>query len=206
MARRRSCLRLFALGIPAFVFEDGAAVELVAFFFEGGHRVVMALFGAGQGGFGFLRVALALGAFAFLFRLFPRLLLLPLAVAAGLCLLEGEDGGAVGLLVFFRLGLFRLGRFWRFGLGFALAFAGSGFAAAQSCLGSAAFSAKAPLVPTGRRRTTPGLAIAAATILGSCVSLAKPWWKALCPKPQASSAAFIDGAASASSKKPRLVM
>jgi hypothetical protein len=41
--------------------------------------------------------------------------------------------------------------------------------------GSLAFSVKAPLLPTGRFSTTPGLAMAAATILGSSLSRAKPW-------------------------------
>jgi hypothetical protein len=42
------------------------------------------------------------------------------------------------------------------------------------CFGSLACSVKAPFDPTGRRSTTPGLAIVAATIAGSDVSFAKP--------------------------------
>jgi hypothetical protein len=56
--------------------------------------------------------------------------------------------------------------------------------------------------PTGRLRTTPGFAIVAATTSGSSLSLAAPWWNRLLSAPHASSAAFIDGAAIAWSKKP----
>jgi hypothetical protein len=45
----------------------------------------------------------------------------------------------------------------------------------------------------------------AATIAGSSVSFAKPWWKRFVFEPQACKAAFIDGAAMARSKNPREV-
>ena len=70
-------------------------------------------------------------------------------------------------------------------------------------VGSWAFSLNEPPDPTGRLRTTPGAAMVAATTSGSSVSLAAPWWNRLLSAPQASSAAFIDGAAMARSKKPR---
>ena len=64
---------------------------------------------------------------------------------------------------------------------------------------------KGSLVPTGRRSTVPGLAIVAAIVARSPVSDAVPRWNALCFMPQASIAAFIEGAATARSKKPMLV-
>jgi hypothetical protein len=80
---------------------------------------------------------------------------------------------------------------------------GSGLGAVMGrSFGSAACSVKAPVEPTGRRRTTPGFAMVAATIFASSVSLAKPWWKRLLLDPQAANAAFIDGAVTARSKKP----
>jgi hypothetical protein len=42
----------------------------------------------------------------------------------------------------------------------------------------------------------------AAMTSGSWLSFAAPWWKRLLSAPQASKAAFIDGAATARSKKP----
>jgi hypothetical protein len=74
-----------------------------------------------------------------------------------------------------------------------------------SSFGSSACSLNAPSDPTGRRRTTPGLASVAATIAGSSVSFAKPCWKRFVSEPQACKAAFIDGAAMARSKNPREV-
>ena len=47
-----------------------------------------------------------------------------------------------------------------------------------------------------------GPASVAATIAGSSVSFAKPWWKRFVFEPQLSKAAFIDGAAMARSKNP----
>jgi hypothetical protein len=59
------------------------------------------------------------------------------------------------------------------------------------------------MVPTGRRKTTPGCAIVAATIAASSVVLAKPCRnRLLLDDPHAVSAAFMDGAATARSKKP----
>jgi len=60
-----------------------------------------------------------------------------------------------------------------------------------------AAEAEGPFDPTGRLRTTPGFAMVAATIAGSRVSCAKPCVKTLVLDPQASAAAFIDGAATA---------
>src|SRR4029450_7531935 len=57
----------------------------------------------------------------------------------------------------------------------------------------------------GRLRTTPGFAMVAATIAGSRVSFANPCLKTLVLEPQASAAAFIDGAATARSKNPEEV-
>jgi len=62
-----------------------------------------------------------------------------------------------------------------------------------------------PLDPTGRLRTTSGFAMVAATIAGSWVSFAKPCLKTLVLEPQASAAAFMDGAATARSKNPEEV-
>jgi len=59
--------------------------------------------------------------------------------------------------------------------------------------------------PVGSHRTlstTPGFAMVAAMTSGSVLSFAAPWWKRLLSAPHASSAAFIDGAAMACSKKP----
>jgi hypothetical protein len=53
-----------------------------------------------------------------------------------------------------------------------------------------------------RNGLSPGRAIAAFTMAGSSVCFAKPCWNRLAPAPQASSAAFIDGADTARSKKP----
>jgi hypothetical protein len=49
---------------------------------------------------------------------------------------------------------------------------------------------------------TPGFAMVAATTSGSSLCLAAPWWKRLLSAPQASKAAFIEGAAIARSKNP----
>jgi hypothetical protein len=73
-------------------------------------------------------------------------------------------------------------------------------------VGSSACSLNAPFEPTGRRSTTPGWAIVAATILGSSETLAKPCWKRLFFEPHAANAAFIDGAATARSKNPAEVV
>nr|GAJ35005.1 hypothetical protein BDOA9_0142040 [Bradyrhizobium sp. DOA9] len=69
-------------------------------------------------------------------------------------------------------------------------------------VGSSALSVNGPSEPTGRLSTTPGFAMVAATTSGSSVSFAAPWWNRLELAPQASSAAFIEGAAIAWSKKP----
>ena len=68
-----------------------------------------------------------------------------------------------------------------------------------------AAEAEGPFDPTGRLRTTPGFAMVAATIAGSRVSFANPWLNTLVLEPQASAAAFIDGAATARSKNPEEV-
>jgi hypothetical protein len=62
--------------------------------------------------------------------------------------------------------------------------------------------AEAPIRSHGTFETTPGFAIVAAMTSGSVLSFAAPWWKRLLSAPQALSAAFIDGAAIACSKKP----
>lgn len=54
---------------------------------------------------------------------------------------------------------------------------------------------KAPLLPKGRRSTSPGCASALCTAIGSFVSFANPLANSPLPAPQASSAAFCDGAA-----------
>jgi len=87
---------------------------------------------------------------------------------------------------------------------FAAAFVGRfsfGFSNGSD-LGSAASSRNASFEPTARFSTTPGRAIVAITMAGSFVSFAKPWVNRLCAPPHASSAAFMDGAATARSKKP----
>jgi hypothetical protein len=58
------------------------------------------------------------------------------------------------------------------------------------------------VIRTGLLRTTPGLAIVAVTTAASCVSFAKPLLKTSVSVPQASAAAFMDGAAMARSKNP----
>src|SRR5207302_11404006 len=92
-------LEVFALGVPALIFQGGAAVELVARRLDRGHRVVMALLGAGQGGLGLFRVALALRAGPRFSGLIPRRFFFPRLLAAGLFLFEGDDGSALGLVV-----------------------------------------------------------------------------------------------------------
>ena len=68
--------------------------------------------------------------------------------------------------------------------------------------GSLGCSLNEALEPTGLLRTTPGLTMVAATIAGSWVYLANPRLNSLVLRPQARAAAFMDGAATARSKKP----
>jgi hypothetical protein len=94
------------------------------------------------------------------------LFLLGLPLPPPLLFLESEGGLARGLSSMRREAGFSF-----------LAGAFSGFRLAlpaRKLLGSSAPSLKRPFVPTGRRRTTPGLAIVSATICGSSDSLAKP--------------------------------
>jgi hypothetical protein len=78
----------------------------------------------------------------------------------------------------------------------------AGLSLSPRLVGSLACSPKDPSDPTGRLRTTPGFAMAAAMTSGSSLSFAAPWWKRLLSAPHASKADFIDGAAIARSKKP----
>jgi hypothetical protein len=80
------------------------------------------------------------------------------------------------------------------------------FRPSSGAFGSVACSLNSPCDPTGRRSTVPGAAIAASTAFGSSVSSAKPRLKTSGSAPHASAAAFIEGAATASSKNPPAVV
>ena len=111
----------------------------------------------------------------FLHRSFPlraglrrsSLFFLSLSFAAQLLLFKRGSGAALRLLIDFPFfggfSLFRLRFTWRRG------------ASSDAALGRSECSLKAASDPTGRRRTMPGFAIAAAITLLSSASFAKPW-------------------------------
>lgn len=87
-------------------------------------------------------------------------------------------------------------------LNFLLASERSDFFPPPATFGSAAVFVNFPVEPAGRRSTTPGAAIVAFTTSGSSVTFANPCLKMSGSDFQASAAAFMDGAATARSKKP----
>ena len=187
------------LALPSIVLADLVLVQFLASLLDGRHGLVVTCASPFESGvslgdrpLALLARALLLGFLLLAFEFLP--LFFSLELLPFLLLFECRRRVALRFLVGFRVG-FLLGGAC-FGRSSAVAFLTSG------AFGSAAFSANAPSDPTGRRSTTPGAASVASTILGSSVCSAKPRLKMSGSDPQASAAAFIDGAATARSKKP----